>query len=191
MPVVFRETQTCQNGADLRLNGVPIASLEFMLDDVVTVGNLRIFSRAVVHFGHAGGKVLHLLLHGAQLVEDRHALGENAAPGEREAILRQVACADAFSDADSPVVEGFQSAKNLQQRGFAGAVRTHQTNPVFGRNQPIGPFKQEFVAVTFSGGGKLDHEAETIVSYRVGPVVWSGQSCPLKPESVLAGQGTI
>ena len=109
--------------------------------------------------------VFHLLLHGAEIVEDRHALGKDAAARERKPVLRQIAGADAFRGADRAVVEGFHSAENLQQRGFAGAIRAHQADPVLGRDQPVGFFEEEFVAVAFSGGGKLDHGLGSIVSW--------------------------
>ena len=49
------------------------------------------------------------------------------------------------------------------QRGFAGAVGADQAHARLGRDQPVGIFEQEFVAVAFAGGGELDH-ADFIVS---------------------------
>ena len=58
---------------------------------MIAVGDLRVFGDCVVQFRHARGQVFHLLLHVAQVVEHRHALGEDGAAGEREAVLRQIA----------------------------------------------------------------------------------------------------
>ena len=151
VPIVLHKSQPCKNGADLRFDGVPVTGLEFVLDQMVTIGDLRIFRRGMVHLGHAGGEVLHLLLHGAKIVEDRHALGKHTASGEREAILRQISRADAFGSADRTVVQGFETTQDFEQRGLAGAVCAHQANAVFRGDQPVGFFKQKLVAIAFPG----------------------------------------
>ena len=81
----------------------------------------------------------------------RHALGENGASGERQPILRQISGADALGPADRAIVEALGPSQNLQQRGFAGAVRAHQADPVARRNHPVGSFEQELVAIAFAG----------------------------------------
>ncbi len=105
------KAQAAEHGAHLRIEGVSVAGLEFVLDALVALGDLRIFRRRVVDFGHARGQVFHLLLHGAQFVEHRHAFGENAAAGERKPVLRQIAGADALGGAEGAVVEGLHPAR--------------------------------------------------------------------------------
>ena len=89
--------------------------------------------------------------------ENRHALGEDGAAGERQPILRQVAALMPFGTADGAVVERFHAGQNLQQRGFAGAVGADDADAVVGRDQPVGSFEEEFVAVALAGAGELNH----------------------------------
>ena len=91
------------------------------------------------------------------LRKNRHALGEHGASGERQPILRQVSRADALGPADGAVIEAFGARQNLQQGGFAGAVRAHQTHAVARRDHPVRPFEEELVAIAFAGGGELKH----------------------------------
>ena len=102
--------------------------------------------------------------HGAQVVEHRHALGENAAAGEREAVLGKISGGGAFGDGERAVVEGVHAGEDLHERGFAGAVAADQADAVAGRDEPVRVFEKEFVAETFSGAGKLNHGAGVIVS---------------------------
>ncbi len=115
----------------------------------------------MVEFRHVSGQVFHLLFHVAQLREDRHALGKDGAAGERQPILRQVPGADALGPADRAVVEAFRTRQNLQQRGFAGAVRAHQADAVARRDQPVRSLEEELVAIAFSGGGELNHSCQS------------------------------
>ena len=150
-PVFFSETQPRKHGADLGLDGVSVASGEFVLDALVALRDLRVLRRCVVELGHAPGQLFHLLFHGAQLRKDRHALGEHGAPGERQPILRQISGADALGPADGAIVEAFGARQNLQQGGFAGAVCAHQTHAVARRDHPVRSFEQELVAIAFAG----------------------------------------
>ena len=111
----------------------------------------------MIEFGHASGQLFHLLFHSSQVRENRHALSEDGAPGERQPILRQISGADALGPADGAVVEAFSSGQNLQQRGFAGAVRADQADAVAGRDHPVRAFEEELVAIAFAGAGELEH----------------------------------
>ena len=46
-----------------------------------------------------------------QIVEDRHALGEDGTAGEGETILRKISGGNAFGARDGAVVEGLQPAR--------------------------------------------------------------------------------
>ncbi len=122
-----------------------------MLDALVALRHLRVLRRRVVEFGHASGQLFHLLFHASQMRKHRHALGEHGASGERQAVLRKISRADALGPADRAIVEAFGTGQNLQQRGFAGAVRAHQAHAVARRNHPVRPFEQELVAIAFAG----------------------------------------
>ena len=106
-PVFFPKTQPRKHGADLGLDGVSVASGEFVLETLVALRDLRVFRRCVVELRHAPGEFFHLLFHGAQFGKHRHALGEDSASGERQPILWQVSRADAFGAADGAIVEAF------------------------------------------------------------------------------------
>ena len=103
------------------------------------------------------GELFGLGLHFAELVEDGEALVEDAAAGEREAVLRQVADGHALDVGAQAVVQCFDAGEDLQQRGFARAVAADQPGALVGRDQPVDVFEEEFVAVAFAGVGELQH----------------------------------
>jgi hypothetical protein len=69
--------------------------VEALLQHRVALGGGFIFRAGVVELGQLPGEPLDLALHRAQFVEDRQAFLENRAPGEPQALLRQVADAHA------------------------------------------------------------------------------------------------
>ena len=58
---------------------------------------------------------------------------------------------------DAAVVERLDAAENLQQRGFAGAVRADQAHALVRSDEPVEIFEQELGAESFAGRGELDH----------------------------------
>ncbi len=131
-----------------------------MFDAVVAVGHSGVFRAGVVQFRHAVCKRFQFHFHRAQVVEHRHALGKNAASGERQPVLRQISGGCPFRDGKRAVVKRVHARENLHQRGLARAVRAHQANAVVGRDQPVRIFEEKFVAEAFAGAGKLDHGLE-------------------------------
>ena len=105
----------------------------------------------MIELRHAAGEILHFLFHVAQIREDRHGLGKHSLSGQREAVLRQVAGADALGGAEGAVVEGFKPGQDFHHGGFASTVCSNQADTVAGRNHPVRSFKQELVAISFSG----------------------------------------
>ena len=69
----------------------PSRMLKLARDALEAVGHLRVLGAGVVELGHPVGEFFHLVFERAQIVEHRHAFGEDGAAGERKAILRQVA----------------------------------------------------------------------------------------------------
>ncbi len=114
------------------------------------VGHLRVLGAARVEFGHAVRELFLLVFERAQAGENRHALGENRAAGERQAFLRQIAEGDALLGGDAAGVEAFDSGQHLEQRRFAGAVGAHNAGALVGRHQPVDVFKEDFGAVALS-----------------------------------------
>ncbi len=168
----LRKPNPMQNPSDFGLNRVAVAGAEFMLQAVIAVGDVGILRAGVVEFGDAMRERLQLPLHGVEFGEHRHAFGKDGAAGKREAILRQISRSSALGDDERAVVEGVQAGENLHQRGFAGAVRAHQTDAVVGRDQPVGVFKKKFVAETFSGAGKLNHGLDSSSHKTAVPSTW-------------------
>jgi len=164
LPVLFAEAKPHEHAAHFGFNRVSIAGLELMLQPMIPVGHVGIFRAGVVEFCDAMHQGFEFLLHRAQLIEYRHALGKNRAPGKRKAILRQISCSGAFGDGERAVVQRVQSGEYLHQCRLAGAVRAHQANAVVGRDQPVSILEKEFVAETFSGARQLDHGSGFIVS---------------------------
>ena len=157
LPVFFAKAQSLQHASHFGFNRVAIAGAEFMLEAVIAVGHLGIFRAGVVEFGDFMCQLFQFPLHGVQSGEHRHAFRKHGAAGKREPILRQISGSRSLGNNERAVVERIQAGENLHQRGFARAVRAHQTDAVVGRDQPVGVFKKKFVAETFSGAGKLDH----------------------------------
>ncbi len=79
------------------------------------------------------------------------------APGERKAVLRQIARADALHGDDGAVIQRLDARQNFQQRGFAGAVAADNAGAFLGIDQPVEIFEKEFGAEAFPGSGKLNH----------------------------------
>ena len=122
-----KETPAREHRPHLRLQRIPVARPELALDRVKPVRHLRILSARRIEIGHAVRQRLHLLLHLAQAVEHRHALGEHAPSGQRQPILRQIPRRDPLRPVNRPVVERFHPAQDLEQRRFARPVAP--TNP--------------------------------------------------------------
>jgi len=57
--------------------------------------------------------LLLLIFEGADVIEDRHALGEHGAAGERKPFLRQIAEGEAFLDGERAGVEAVQARQHL------------------------------------------------------------------------------
>jgi hypothetical protein len=123
----------------------------------VAVGSGGVLLRLGVGVGESVGELFGLGLHFAEFVEDGEALVEDAAAGEREAVLREVADGHALDVGAQAVVEGLDAGEDLEQRGFARAVAADQPGALVGRDQPVDVFEEEFLAVAFAGSGELKH----------------------------------
>ena len=108
VPFRVRKPKPREHRSNLRLDGISIARAKFAIQLMKTIGHLRVFRARGIELRHLVRQVFHLLLHFAQRSEHRHALGENAAAGKREPVLRQVAGADAARDAEAAVFERFE-----------------------------------------------------------------------------------
>ena len=69
---------------DLRFDGVAVASAEFGIDVMQAVGDCGVLGAGRIQLGQLVSAGLHLLFHVAQVVEHRHAFGEDGAAGERQ-----------------------------------------------------------------------------------------------------------
>ena len=131
---------------------------------VEALGDLRVFGAGGIEFGHAVREFLLLVFERAQVGEDGHALGEDGAAGEREAILRQVAQGDALLRGDGAGIEALDAGQHFKKRGLAGAVGAHNAGALIGRHQPVGILKKDSGAVALSRPGELDHRLTIIVA---------------------------
>ena len=163
VPLLVRKAEAGQHGSHLRFDGVAVARAEFAIQLMEAVGHLRILRARGIQLAHLVRELFHLHFHLLQRSENRHAFGEDAAAGEREAVLRQVAGADAARDAELAVVERLHAGQHFEQRGFAAAVRAHQAGAVLGRDHPVEIFKQQLGAEALAGAGKLDHLLSSFV----------------------------
>jgi len=124
---------------------------------VVALGDLAVFVALVIEFRHATGEVFLFLFERAEGIENGHAFGEDGAAGEIDAVLREVAGADAFGGVDAAVIEVFDAGEDFEKRGFAGAVGADDADALLGRDEPVQVFKQDAGAEAFPGFGKLNH----------------------------------
>ena len=121
-PVFLAKAEAVEHRADLRVERVAVVHAEVAGDGVVAIGHLVIFARSRIEFAHLVGELFHLGFHRLQAAEDGHALVEDGAAFETQAILRQIAEGGVLGGGDGAVVERLDAAQHLQQRGFAGAV---------------------------------------------------------------------
>jgi len=161
LPVFFAKAQPLQHAPHFSFDRVAVAGAEFVLQAVIAVGDVGVLRAGVIELRDFMSELFQFPLDGVQSGEHRHAFGKHSAAGKREAILREISCGRSLGDDERAVVEGVEACENLHQRGFAGAVRAHQSDAVVGRDQPVGVFKKKFVAETFSGAGELNHGLES------------------------------
>ena len=86
-----------------------------------------------------------------EVVEDGEALGEDGFAAEGEAVLREVAEGHAFGAGELAVVEGLDAGEDFEEGGFAGAVAADEAGALIRRDEPVGVFKEEFLAEAFAG----------------------------------------
>jgi hypothetical protein len=147
----WRKPEAIEHHPHLRLDVVAVARRELVLQPVETFGYGKILRTRRIEFRHRHRQRLHLLLHRLHVVENAHALGEDASPAQRQSVLRQVPDGHALGELNRPVVERFHATKDLQQRRLAGAVPADETGPLLGRNQPGDVFKQQLRAEALTG----------------------------------------
>ena len=116
-------------------------------------------------------KLLELLFHRPQLVEDAQALLEDGPAAEREAVLRQVANGHSLHAQHDAVVERFHAAQHLHQRRFAGAIGPYQSGLLRGGDEPVGIFKEESRTEALARAGELQHN-----SILPGPLIASAET---------------
>ena len=141
VPLLVREAEAGKHGAHLRFDGVAVAIAEFAVQLMEAIGHLRVLGAGGIQFAHLVRELSHLHFHLLQGGEDRHAFGEHAAAGKREAVLREVAGTDAARDAELAVVKRFHPGEHFQQCGFTAAIGAHQASTVLGRDHPVEFFK--------------------------------------------------
>ena len=151
MPIGGGKSQTAQHHSHLRLERIPVAMLKLGIDGVETVGDLLILGPGRIKFTHLLHQGFHLLLHGEQIAEHRHALRHHRAPGKGQAILREIAGGGPLGESDLAVIERFEARQHPEQRGLARAVCAHQTHAIARRDQPVEILKQQLGAEAFSG----------------------------------------
>ena len=125
-PVFLAKAEAVEHRADLRVERVAVVHAEVAGDFVIAVGHLLVLARRWIELAHLVGQLFHLVFHRLQVAEDRHALVEDGAAFQAQAILRQIAEGRVLGARKRAVVERLDAAQHLQQRGFAGAVRAHQ-----------------------------------------------------------------
>ena len=137
--------------------------MELRLQDVESIGNLRVFSTNVIQLGHADSELFEFLLHRANLVEDRDAFDEDRPSAKRETILRKITRRNSLRAHDAAVIERFDSGKHFQQRGFSRPISADHANAVVGCDQPIKIFEQQFVAEALSSARELNHKRQQAI----------------------------
>ena len=150
-PIRFRESQAGKHAPGLCLKRIAVALAELGVESMEALAHALILFALGIEFGHLSHQIFHLLLHGQQVAEHRHAFGQHRASGKRQAVLREVARSDPLSEADFAVIERIEARQHLEQSALARAVRSHQANARAWRDEPIEILKQQFGAESLSG----------------------------------------
>ena len=135
-----------------------------MLDALIPIGHRLVLGTGVIQFRHAVCQSLKFLLHVAQVIEHRHALGEDRSSREREAVLRQISRRDPLGDSQRAIVKRVHPGKSFHQGGLSGPVAADHTDVIAVGDQPVDIFEKKFMAEAFSGAGKLNHGTAIIVA---------------------------
>ena len=153
LPVFLGEAEAAEDCTDLGVECVDVVRVEEIGDLGVAVGGGVVLGGLGVRVRHGVGQLLVFDFERADLVEDGEALVEDAAAGEREAILREVAEGHALGVGALAVVERLDAGEDLEQGGLAGAVAADKAGALIRRDEPVDVFKEEFWAESFAGCG--------------------------------------
>ena len=152
-PVFLGEAEAAEDGADLRVERVDVVRVQKIGDLGVAVGGGVVLGGLRVRVGHRVRQLLVLDFERADLVEDGEALVEDAAAGEREAVLREVAEGHALGVGALAVVERLDAGEDLEQGGLAGAVAADKAGALIRCDEPVDVLKEQFQAESLAGCG--------------------------------------
>src|SRR5262245_48524542 len=103
--------------------------------------------------------VVHFRLDVEERLKRAARLLEHAASRMRETVLRQIADGERCGSNDAARIRLFEASQDLQQRGFASAVRPAQADAVTVVDLPGDVVEQDAVAEGLGEVGELDHAA--------------------------------
>ena len=156
-PVFLAEAQAVEHRAHLRVERVAVVHAEVAGDSLVAVGHLFVFARRRIELAHLVGEVFHLLLHRSQVAEHGHALVEDGAAFEAQAILRQIAEGRVLGGGNASRSRATRCRRGPSAAWTCRCRSRRPARPIVRRDEPVKIFEQQLGAEAFSGRGELDH----------------------------------
>ena len=158
--IVIREAEALKHRRRFQVDAVAAAEPEPVLEIAVARQHrivLRLRDRLVAQ---PRLERVHLVLHGDQVAEGAAGFVEDASSCVRQAVLRQIADGQRRRLQNRTRIPVVEPRHHSEQRGFAGAVRTAQANPLPVGNLPGDVLEEHTVAERFGEILKLDHAEE-------------------------------
>ncbi len=171
---MLAEAETIQHRAYLGVQCVTAMRMEARVQGGIPLRNRFIGARLRIELGETDGERLQLLFDGTDLIEDGKAFFEDAAPGKRESVLRQVADGGVAGALERAVVERLETGERLEQRGFAGPICADERGAFAGRDEPACVFKESAWPKTTAGGAELQHEISLLLFSHFDAVATAG-----------------
>ncbi len=156
-PVFLRKTEAGEDHADPGLERVAVHVAEVRFEPRVPAAGGLVFGIVRRQRGELLERALHLALHFTEAVEDGEALFEHGAPGQLQAVLRQVAGGDSLLHGALAGVERFESGEDAHERRFARAVGADQADAVLRRDEPGDVFEDDLRTEALAGADEADH----------------------------------
>jgi hypothetical protein len=128
--VVPRETESAQHGVDLEVDAVPFEPPETLLQLAIPAQHLPVLGLRDAVVSQPAFERANLVAHVEQVFERLARLFHERASAVMKTVLRKVPDGEAARLDHQPRVRFFQPAENSQERGFAGAVRATQPDPL-------------------------------------------------------------
>src|SRR5688500_1934698 len=157
--IVGAEAQPAQHGRDLQVDAVPVAPPEGVLQLGVPLEHRRMLRFGVRVVAEPLLECGDLVAHVEQRLEREAGFLEQRAAAVDQAVLREVAHRESGRLDDRAAVGLLEAGEHLEQRGFAGAVRSAEPDAFAVIDLPADRIEKHASAEGLSEGNELDQLA--------------------------------